>query len=387
MITMIGWTVFSLAAYGLFGLYWYASLALFVLGLPLIWVAEGVKHKGLWEREKFHERMDYLEQLLCSYRRQGMVSLALKDCLEIFAGRPLENFLQEAIKGLEEGQEEKAFSGLEKNFGSRRMVLIHDFLLDLERRGGQGDRALDILLTDLQKLKNRVLLRQGAKERLVDAYQKSMILAGLLAYCSGILVPSSILPQIRGNAWYQAGFVLLSLVCLLGNYLAKVYGYRGWQEEEAARGDWKVRRAYSLFLLRVCVNLTFLNSYQAIEAAKSPGLEKEKAKLLEDLNGDPGSVRPFMEFARTLGRPEVETGMRLLYAVREHGLEGLEGQIYGLLDHCNLVMEDLEKNSSKASLLPLQLIRQVPMGLATLKIGLDLFLFLGISMQELQLFL
>ena len=77
-----------------------------------------------------------------------LFSLALKESTESTG-------LSGALRKVEEGEEKKAFLWIEEKMGNDRMRWIHNFLLEAQTLGGDIEDSLDLMLMEVQQIKER----------------------------------------------------------------------------------------------------------------------------------------------------------------------------------------------------------------------------------------
>ena len=379
-LVLVCYTLFSmfLCYYLRFGIVLF--LIMLAGGMFLIWMELRWRDKSKREEELFFTRMDYLEQLICSYKRYQILSLALKESTETTG-------LSGALKKVEEGEEKKAFLWIEEKMGNDRMRWIHNFLLEAQTLGGDIEDSLDLMLMEVQQIKERVTFHEKKRQSKMREYGICLLLSGFLLLFSRALLPETILTQMVAGKMYKlmAAGILVLYFLVTKAILKKKIG--SWREDfRYEKQKTQVKKNFSTWLLYVCLNLRHKSVYQAMACAGQESLKHRTAELLEAVYEEPAAIKPYMDFADSLGFREAKTGMRLLYAVREQDYGHLEKQILSLVAYNNRLMEDTWNQGSKRELAFLSFARNLPFALAGVKIGVDMIWYILIMMEQFSLF-
>lgn len=379
------------------------------------------------EERKYVDMTAYAEQLLCSYKRQGQLLPSLEDCGTIFHKETLvSQYISEAIHVLKTGEgvesaeiQEEACSKMEKIFPSRRLRILHHFLCEVERTGGDREASVEILLEDLQMWKRRTVLHQKKRTFLRVEMMVASVLAAFMCYMSQLLTPSELGLHLPSTVLYQVmtSFILCSLFVILALVWKKMTG--SWldlfpeeskeqfdREEKQFRiikGEEKanrlqrhvarrickriVEREYPYWLLSVGLKMQVESVYQAMKKSaegKRGVFVLELKRLLQGIYEKPASVQPYTDFFRELQMPQVQTGMKILYSVQQNGYEDSKRQLDFLISQNNELMDCAEKNRFENQTAGLGLLKHLPMLAACVKLMTDLINLLIMTMSGFQ---
>lgn len=145
-----------------------AMAAVFIM-LPVL-VLDG--YKKMYEQKRFSDVCEYMEQMLYAYQKDGKILSALKETREIFEPGQMQDAIDGAISYLEAGvsRTEHGFvrEGLgiiEQLYDNVKLRTVHDTLISGEQYGGNIDKAILILLEDIELWKRRGYKLQAQKKQ------------------------------------------------------------------------------------------------------------------------------------------------------------------------------------------------------------------------------
>lgn len=148
----------------------YAAVILLVALLLLPFLITDV-YKRMYEQKRFADVTDYMEQILYSFRKEGKVLSALRDCSDAIADGMMRQSVLDAIDYLEKGQIKtekglilEALALIEKHYACDRLHTVHEFLASAEERGGVVETSVDILIKDIEVWKRQVYELQKNKK-------------------------------------------------------------------------------------------------------------------------------------------------------------------------------------------------------------------------------
>lgn len=343
--------------------------------------------KKLREKEReFWNMTSYMDQLICSYKRLGHIRLALQDCCSIATSSDrLYKMLQRAIHILETGEGAKddnivttALSEISLIYNSRRIRLLHHFLCQTDKMGGEVAEALDILMTDLQMWKRRSALLLEEKKTIIKEYLLSLILGLVLCLFSHTLIPVNELKIIEKTSVYQVSTCVVYVFLVGASLVFFQFMTKGLGEKQREEKN-SIALEFSYWILAVTIYLQNNGIYQALILTKQEvtGVFLEEVdKLLAKIYDNPASLEPYLEFCSKENIPEIQTGMKLLYAVNQNGYQDTKKQVNMLVEQNQLLMDYKERMIGKSRIAIYRLFKQIPMVVAGGKIILDVLLFL-----------
>lgn len=391
------------------------------VGLFLLPVVNRCIWRTYGKKAEFFELTAYMEQLICSYKRWGTISPALEDCRTLYPEESrMSKVLQQALYILKTGEGvgdhkivETALAKIQDLYPSRRLQLLHGFLCKAEKTGGDRTEELDILLRDMQSWKRRVILYQKKKQFIRSESVFAVVISVLLCDLSLCLIPwnlREILTGIRMFQYFTAIYIIVLMTAevvllyhLTGSWLdifvqterdvirmqnsyRKVKdqkkGITGYMAKKICQRE--VEREFPYWLLSLTLYLQQEGVYQAVRLSQSLGaqgfFQEEVRRLLGAIYDDPVSLQPYLSFFRELGLTEIQTGMKLLYAVNSNDYKDMGRQIRFLVEQNNVVMDQCEKKQFDSQIAGMGFLKQIPMILACAKVVFDLVLLLMLTM-------
>lgn len=379
------------------------------------------------QEDIYHQVAAYLEQLLCSYRRLEHAGKALEDCRVIFQNDSrMGGALADAAHILRTGEGvpdgrilEAAFVKIERAFDSRRLGIVHRFICNAERTGGDTGRGADILLEDLELWKNRTKLYQSKKRFIKIECGVATLLSMFLCYVSKLLTPKELGFRISDGMMYQISTIVVLVLLLYivscifkklsGNWLdekekvnekqQKKYLklYQILEKGDSVTGITKhmakrilgryVREEFPYWLLLVTLYLQTESSYQAFRYSmcETTGIfRSELQRLTEEIYDSPRDLQPYLNFFAVLNIPEIKTGMKILYSVNSNGYEESGKQLGFLISQNSRLMDKNEVFRHGNKMAGMSMLKQLPMLISCLKLLLDLIQLLAMTMGSFQ---
>lgn len=379
------------------------------------------------QEDIYNQVTSYLEQLLCSYRRLGHAGKALEDCRVIFQddsrmGRALADagHILRTGEGVPDGRIlETAFVKIERAFDSRRLGIVHRFICNAERTGGDTGRGADILLEDLELWKNRTKLYQSKKRFIKIECGIATLLSMFLCYVSKLLTPEELGFRISDGMLYQIStmVVLLLFLYIVSRIFKKLSGnwldgkgkinekqqkrylklYEMLRKRDSVTGFSKhlakrilgryVREEFPYWLLLVTLYLQTESSYQAFRYSmcETAGIfRSELQRLTEEIYDSPRDLQPYLNFFAVLNIPEIKTGMKILYSVNSNGYEESRKQLDFLISQNSRLMDKNEVFRQGNKMAGMSMLKQLPMLISCLKLLIDLIHLLAMTMGSFQ---
>ncbi|MCH5252268.1 MAG: hypothetical protein J1F22_04780 [Lachnospiraceae bacterium] len=423
-------TIIAVSAYELLGLYLPGCGVVWGIGILLLPWLEHCLRRNSQAKKEYYELTAYMEQMLCSYKREGNIRLALEDCATLFPekskmGKLLGKMLHmlktgEGVEGAEIVQE--TLQQMNEGYNSRRLILLHNFLCSVDKMGGETAEALDILLQDLQMWKRRVLLYQQKKHSIRVESVVAALLALLMCFVSRIFVPFDFLPNLTGSYLYQGSTALIiSLLFfvevfilhkLTGSWLDTKHDLQKKEKRQLIQQYMRlkktsdgnngagifahlakkicrseVEREFPYWLLSVTLYLQQKSVYHAVSQSLQQvrGIFREEVKkFLNHMYESPASLLPFTDFFQELELSEVQTGMKILYSVNTNGYQETRKQVRFLVEQNNLVMDKCERNRLENQIAGMGLLKQIPLTLACGKVVVDMVVLLMMLLRGYQ---
>lgn len=425
---LFGWTVLVVVIVYFFQVSYRGVLGLYAAGIVTIPVISYGKMRRRQAERNFYDMTGYMEQFLCCYGREKTILNSLENCIVLYsANSPMRKVLKDAVHKLRsgEGNEEMsivsmAFHSIHTIYPSERLKLFHTFIEKISRMGGEYRESMEILLRDLQLWKQRVVLHQKRRETIRQEGTLNIFLAVLLCYLSRMVMPDFIKESMVSTVWYQGSIVVTGILLLIGEAYFCWYVSGSWFDEshrtiEKKRRQQKrnydyvlrhssgiryylakrvcrreIEKEFPYWILTVTLYLQEDSVYQSIVHSlgeQNYFLEQEIKQLLTRIYENPDDIQSYCKFCEFADIPELQTIMKLLYAVNTNGLQDTKRQILFLVEQNSSVINQTEETWLAHRLSALEFLKQFPMVIGGMKVVFDLFLFLLISMRDIQDFM
>lgn len=412
-----GWVIVTIIVVYFFQLTTSSAWSLFLIGiimLPVIWYGDIRRCRS---EKDFYEMTGYMEQLLYSYHREKTILDSLEDCRTLYISESRMGMaLSEAVEKLHDGGNcEKetviaaAFHCIESIYPSKRLKMMHTFLENVSRMGGEYRGALDILLRDLQLWKQRVVLNQKKRIAIRQEGTMAVFFTVLFCYLSREIMPDYSAASIVPSIWYQSSVVMTGVFLFMGVAFVNWQMSKGWfdsPDNKEKKRQAQLRRAYEYimqhtgggryymaaqicrreiqqefpyWILTVTLYLQEDSVYQSIfHSMEEQGviLNQEIQKFLKNVYETPDSIEPYLKFCEFANVEELQTVMKLLYAINTNGVEDTKRQILFLVEQNCFVVSQTEETLLTRRLWVLETLKQFPMVVGGIKVVFDLFLFL-----------
>lgn len=221
------------------GKYIAALLVLFGITLPTIIVDQ---FRFLYEQKRFRDTVDYLEQMIYSFKKKPKILVSLQDVLLLSDGE-MKKCVEKAIADIQAGVGyEKALRGIEEEYGCDRMRILHDFMIKVEMQGGKYQSTLNVILNDIQSWTERTYSFQKDRSHIKMTIMISIIMSAIISATTVVLLKNNKdMSSILTTPIYQISttLVLGALICVFSFAQKKLTG--SWlvytEEEDHKRID------------------------------------------------------------------------------------------------------------------------------------------------------
>lgn len=368
-----------------FHLHWLYAVILLILSQAYALFYYKISRKGECAKADYYEVTAYMEQFLCSYKRLDHVRMAWEDCCNLFEERSnIYQAIQRAIHIMETGENGQgktillsAFREIEHIYNSRRLEMMHRYIAQIEKTGGEVITAIDMMLGDLQSWKQRIVVYQKKKSFLRKEFFLAAVFALLMCYATHMILPYNMVHKIESIAVYQVSTTVV--LVLLPLFVLFVYNNcaKSWLDSSHRFGD-AVEEEFPYWLWSVSLYLQQDSVYHALQQSchgLKGELREEVCRLLDNIYEEPNSLIPYVEFFRNRDLPELHSGMKLLYSFCSSGNPDMQKQVYFLVEQNQRVIEQKELNRQQIALSAFQLVKQIPVLIAGGKIVLDAVVF------------
>lgn len=195
-------------------------IVIFCFSLPVIIVDQ---FRFLYEQKRFRQSVDYMEQMIYSFKRKPKILESLRDVLSLSDGKMAE-CLNQAIEAINRGDSyEDALLPIENEYGCERMKILHDFLIKVERQGGKYQSTLNIILDDIHSWTERTYSFQKDRKVVKNSIIISLVMGVMITATTVILFSrnKSMSPILKMEAYQIGSFLVLGVMILLFAFVQK----------------------------------------------------------------------------------------------------------------------------------------------------------------------
>lgn len=184
-------------------------------------------YKNMFDKQKWRARLEYMEQMLSSFKRHPKLLEAYQDTLTVFVkeeqetDRRMAASIRRAISIIQTGEagEERsiyrnAVKELEREYGCHRLTTMHEYMEKVEQRGGEYKQAADILMEEHALWKtNTEKLKKEQKTKLTGIF---IVTSVCICICALPAFLNNLLDGYTNNVLYQmCSTMYLALVMIL----------------------------------------------------------------------------------------------------------------------------------------------------------------------------
>ena len=368
--------------------------------------------KELRKNEKYErdygDGIDYLEEMLFSFEKSGKIRQALKDLMDLFDKGDMKDAIEFANEYLDENYNsnsvEVALSYIEDRYPCKEIRNMHGFLAKAEEIGGDVSDSIEILKEGQNLFVNRTLLFRekckGERKNILVGILAGIVISALLIY----FVPDG--EALVDSIIYQTGSVILLIVNLIiffysyrmtnKNYLIEQREYSDAEIEDkivryinnetrVGRNTLKriikkeIELAYPEWIMSLCLLMQTNNVEGAIYESKNKApivLRPYVEDLIDNIALKPGDPEPYHDFLKEFRNREVDSSMKLLYAVSAGNCSNVKSQLGHLVHQNGLLKDAAIKKEEDRVLAGLYIFFMAPTLMTSVKLILDMSVLL-----------
>lgn len=389
---------------------WYSILmvALFYLMLAPKW--EQRKSQARIQQQRLEDAALYMEQLLYAFQQNQQILSSLEDVCQLFRPGKMRDCIQGAIgrmKAEHDATGREALGIIEKEYACDRIRQIHTYLLHVEQYGGDFTDTITYLLTDVRQFMERVRIYQEDckkyRRNVWIAVALSVVICGItnallpgemevakLGICQGASVVMLCVDMLlcrrtlartsrdwlkTGDMDHEDGWEKHYEDCKNNRGLAPVlYGKRLKKKLQLAFPHWLMEMA--LLLQSENVQVAMHKTRQTAPAVLRPAI----GELVEQLNQNPESIQPYLNFLEEFHIPDVTSAMRMLYALSSGGYGDSSQQLSQIMMRNQEILDKAERSRNEDSLAGMYALFLAPALSGAGKMLVDMTMFLVVFM-------
>lgn len=343
-------------------------------------------YRNRYGQRQFVEINSYMEQFLYSFQKSGKILVTLKDVEKLFANGVMHTRIREAIAYIEDTYDEdyvekRALAMIEREYPIHHVAMIHRFALQVEEKGGEYGEAIRLMLDARRMWADRSyeLLKEKKRKRtqILISVLVSLLLCSVFVY-----VAERVSLSITGFAVVKVVTLLTLLLDLWILYVAdRKLSMESmdetYDEKELLRQYEKVKRSeekkhaelgtriakknvsralqkmfpqwlleVSLLLQSENVQVAIMESYDEAPVLMKPALRE----LIQKLQLRPTDMEPYLEFLQEYALPEVQSSMKMLYALSEGTGGNANNQISDIIRRNQLLLDRAQKMKNEDAL-------------------------------------
>lgn len=343
-------------------------------------------YRNRYGQRQFVEINSYMEQFLYSFQKSGKILVTLKDVEKLFANGVMHTRIREAIAYIEDTYDEdyvekRALAMIEREYPIHHVAMIHRFALQVEEKGGEYGEAIRLMLDARRMWADRSyeLLKEKKRKRtqILISVLVSLLLCSVFVY-----VAERVSLSITGFAVVKVVTLLTLLLDLWILYVAdRKLSMESmdetYDEKELLRQYEKVKRSeekkhaelgtriakknvsralqkmfpqwlleVSLLLQSENVQVAIMESYDEAPVLMKPALRE----LIQKLQLRPTDMEPYLEFLQEYALPEVQSSMKMLYALSEGTGGNANNQISDIIRRNQLLLDQAQKMKNEDAL-------------------------------------
>lgn len=365
------------------------------------------------QQTRLAEAEIYMEQILYAFLQEQKILSALEDVYPLFEeGSNMRKILGRAIEHIKcdcDSSVERELKEIELAYANDRLTEIHHYLLSVEKYGGETEHPIEFLLENVRKWMERVRIYQADYRKYQRNVGMAVILSVIVCAVTNALLPDSV--EVGSSAVCQSASVLLicfnMLICLKcakrtgRNWLksSELYEKENYQKEyeyvkshHDMRSRWykkqltrKITQAFPRWLMDISLLLQTENVQVALYKTKEKApkvLRPAIEEMMEKLEHNPESIKPYQDFLKEYELPDVRSAMRMLYALSSGGYGNGERQMREIMIRNQELLDRSERSKNEDSLAGMYALFLAPALTGAGKMLADMTMFLIVFLAQ-----
>lgn len=379
--------------------------------MPMLYKEE---KKKSYYKKKFEDLISYMEQMCYSFKKSGKIRPSLIDAQKISDGE-MKEIIEEVIVNIDskmnEDIYEQALKILEEEYYCKRLISLHEFIIKIEKQGGEFEEYINIILSDIKEWSDRTELFRRDIDRIrrnvLISIGATLLTCGFMAY----LIPKEY--SFTANIVYQISSMIIILIMLIIYILVYKKLNIDWLKEETILNPEMVDKYYDLieksqnekmkfmdklsinkvkkrmrreiskvfpdWLRQVALNLQQQTVQSSIENSYDDApyiLKRPIRHLLIDFEEYPIGIEPYDNFLQELDMPEIQSSLKMFYCINELSKEETYKQTNAIIDRNNKMLKQAEEMKNKDRIGLAGTLSAGPMMVGVVKIIIDMMLMI-----------
>lgn len=365
---------------------------------------------------KFHDVILYMEQMIYSFKKQPKIRPALSDAQKVSSNR-MKEIIEEVIVNIDSKMTDKIYEEsldiIRQEYDCKRLRSLHEFIIKIEKHGGEYENHIDILLDDIKQWGDRISLFikevDRVKRNVLISIFSTLITCGFMAYlipaeyrytnhvvyqiCSTVMIILMLVSYLFVNKKMNIDWIKEKQM-LPDNMIVKYYvlvekGYENYSGlsimekmsyKKAKRTlENEIKKVFPDWIRDVSINLQNETVQSAIENSYeelSFVLKRPVRKLLVDFEKYPVGIEPYDNFLKELDLDDIKSSVKMFYSINELGKEQSGKQIHSIIDRNNKMTRQAEDMKNNDQIGAATMLTALPMGVGVVKIMVDMILMI-----------
>lgn len=366
--------------------------------------------------KKFNDIVLYMEQMVYSFKKQPKIRPALVDAQKVSSDE-MKEIIEEVIVSIDSKMTEHIYEEslkiIQDEYNCRRLRSLHEFIIKIEKHGGEFESYINIMLDDIKEWSDRIRMFiknvDRVKRNVLISIFSTFITCGIMAY----LIPEEY--SYTKHSLYQVSSVIMIIMMLVSYlmvcrklnfdwikekdiisdkqviryYVIVEKGYRNMKElsfmERISYKKLKkslekeILKAFPDWIRDVAINLQNDTVQSAIENSYKNAafvLKRPIRKLLIDFEKYPIGIEPYDNFLKEFSLPDIKSSIKMFYSINELGKEQSDKQISSIIDRNNRMAQQAEEMKSRDQIGAAGMLTAIPMIVGVIKIMADMFLMI-----------
>lgn len=370
-----------------------------------------------WMKEAYRQKIRlqeaslYMEQMLYAFLQQQKILSALEDVCPLFEKGEMRTVIEQAIEAIYHhgSPTEDALEKIEQAYENQRILEMHRYLLSVEKYGGEYEAAVQLLLDNEHQWMERVRIYQHDCKKYQRNVCIAVALSVLVCAITNALLPGDMV--ISTSPFCQVASVLLIVldmcICLScakktckdwlkGSVVSERADYRSLYQHIKTHGGIRsffyrkelkrgIEQAFPQWLMDISLLLQTENVQVALYKTKEKAprvLQPAIGELLQQLERNPESIVPYQNFLKEFGLSDVQSAMRMLYALSNGGYGNGEGQMRQIMQRNQEFLDKSERAKNEDALAGFYVLFLTPALTGAGKMLIDMTVFLVVFLAR-----
>lgn len=229
-----------------------------IIAVPLLVINA---YRKIYEKTKFADVSQYIEQMLYSFDENKKILKSLQDVKPLFENSRMGDAINKAIEDVQRYGNKVALENFEKKYDCQKINQMHKFMLEVEQTGGNFHNSVNLLLAERKDWNERTLLFKRSKDNMRITIFASILCSFLICGMMIRILPDDV--KIADVFITQISTVLLFIVDTVLFYIADNKCSQSILNDLVVRKDKDVKRNYE-YVVSYDPKLEFSKNIKAI---------------------------------------------------------------------------------------------------------------------------